>query len=126
MVPEPPDILTGEALDEWNRIVPTLAAEALVDDLDMPTIAAYCRVYARWREAEKRLDESGLIVVQMVGDERKPMDSPYLAIANRALDQMRALAEQIGLSSQRRIRTRADVHPQSPVDRALFGAGRSN
>jgi hypothetical protein len=49
----------------------------------------------------------------------QPMDSPFLAIANRALDQVRQLSEQIGLTTSGRVRLTGHKVRGDSVARAL-------
>lgn len=104
VIPEPPKLLAGEALREWRRVTPLLAEVGLIALLDRAIVASYCTAYARWVEAEKVLVKEGLIVKAPSG---YPIFSPYLAIANRAMDQVRQMAEQIGMSGSARSRIKA-------------------
>lgn len=104
VIPEPPDTLNETALTEWKRVTPLLAEVGLIAQLDRAIIAAYCQAWARWIECERMLATTGLIVKAPNG---YPMYSPYLSASNKALDQVRQLAEQIGLSGSSRSRIRA-------------------
>lgn len=44
--PEPPKSLKGEALDEWNRVSPTLAKLGLLKPEDRAALASYCMAWA--------------------------------------------------------------------------------
>jgi P27 family predicted phage terminase small subunit len=104
VIPDPPEMLSEAALKEWNRITPLLADVGLIAQLDRAIIAAYCQAWARWIECERMLETTGLIVKAPSG---YPMYSPYLAASNKALDQVRQLSEQIGLSGSARTRIKA-------------------
>jgi P27 family predicted phage terminase small subunit len=103
-IPEPPTLLKDEALREWNRVTPLLADVGLISKLDRAVIASYCQTWARWIDCERMLESTGLIVESPNG---YPMYSPYLAQANRAIDQMRRLSEQMGLTGSSRSRIKA-------------------
>ena len=45
---------------------------------DCMGLEAYCTVYARWREAERQLNQSGLTILKDDGD---PIPSPHVKIA---------------------------------------------
>ena len=121
-VPGPPELLKDEALHEWKRITPLLQEVGLIAKLDRALIAAYCKAWARWVECERMLETTGLIVKSPNG---YPMYSPYLAAANKALDQLRMMSEQIGLSASGRSRIKAG-QPPSAVDPAeAFLGGRA-
>jgi len=54
-IPELPTILNGEALLEWHRITAELLRLGLVTKVDRAAVAAYCRAWGRWVEAEEHL-----------------------------------------------------------------------
>jgi P27 family predicted phage terminase small subunit len=114
VIPEPPEILKGAALDEWNRVTPLLAEVGLIAKLDRAVVAAYCQAWARWLDCEQKLETEGLIILAPSG---YPMFSPYFSASNKALNQMRQMAEQIGLSGSARSRIKANP-PDGETDPA--------
>jgi P27 family predicted phage terminase small subunit len=108
VVPDPPALLEGEALAEWHRVTPLLAEVGLIAKLDRAIITGYCQAWARWIECETALRTTGLIVKAANGF---PMYSPYLTASNKALDQVRQMSEQIGLSGSARSRIKAGAAP---------------
>jgi P27 family predicted phage terminase small subunit len=120
LIPHPPEMLKGAALTEWRRITPLLAEVGLIAKLDRAILAGYCKAWARWIECERMLESTGLIVKAPNG---YPMYSPYLSAANKALDQVRQLSEQIGLSGSSRSRIKAGDVPAAfdPAERFLSG-----
>ena len=78
-----------------------LAELGLISDLDRAALAAYCAAYGRWAEAEESLKTQGVIVLSPNGF---PIQSPYLAVANRAMEQMRSLISEFGMSPASRTR----------------------
>ncbi len=121
-IPEPPELLKGEALKEWRRITPLLAEVGLIAKLDRAVIAGYCKAWERWIESERMLETTGIIVRSPNGH---PIYSPYLSAANKALDQLRQLAEQIGLSGSARSRIKAGEPPGAPDAAEAFLSGRA-
>src|SRR5262245_35327648 len=81
---EPPELLTGEALGEWHRLRPLLEGMGVLTSVDVPAFVAYCKSWARYVEAEKKVAQSGEVVKAPSG---YPIMNPYLAIANKALKQ---------------------------------------
>ena len=59
-------------------------------------LAAYYTVFARWIEAERELRKTAKLVKSPTG---YPLQNPWLAISNRAIDQMRQLGSDLGLSA---------------------------
>ena len=84
----------------WKRMVPELVRAGLITKVFEGPLAGYCMAYGRWIQAERALRKlkgpAGALLI------RSPkgylMQSPYLAIANRALEQVRAFAADLGLS----------------------------
>ena len=114
VVPEPPEMMNEAALKEWHRVTPLLEEVGLIAKLDRAIIAAYCMAWSRWIECERMLETTGLIVKAPNG---YPMYSPYLSASNKALDQVRQLSEQIGLSGSARSRIKANA-PDGETDPA--------
>jgi P27 family predicted phage terminase small subunit len=91
----------------------------LLTAVDRAAFAAYCTVYARWADAEEALKKTGPVVRSPSG---YPMISPYLIVANRALDQMRQYLIEFGLTPASRSRISADATEQhDSVEDFLFG-----
>ncbi len=121
-VPEAPSHLQPEARAEWDRVVPELRAARLLTKLDRAALAAYCVAYGRWVEAELKLRELGVIVKAPSGF---PMLSPYLLVANKALEQMQKALAEFGMSPSSRVRvTAADAagDERGRLSRFLSGA----
>ena len=100
-LPRAPDHLSGEARKEWSRAGKFLLALGLISDLDRAAFAAYCTAYGRWIEAEQALKTYGVMLKSPTGF---PIQSPYLAVANKAMEQMRALLAEFGMAPASRTR----------------------
>lgn len=102
--PDCPDWLDEEAKAEWARIVPELMAMGLLSRIDRPALAAYCTAWSRWVHAEAQVRKFGPIVKSPVRE--FPMKSPYLTIADQALEIMRKMMVEFGLTPSSRSRIR--------------------
>lgn len=117
-IPDYPSHLTIEAKEEWERITPLLLRYRLVTEIDTAALALYCQAYGRWKEAERKIADmrekggDGLLVKAPSG---YPIQNPYLAIANRAMEDCHKYLQQFGLSPS--ARTRVVVNLQGE----LFG-----
>jgi len=107
--PRCPEHLGPEAKREWRRLAPQLARMGLLCKIDRAALALFCQAWARWVEAEEALKRYGVMVKSPSGF---PMQSPYLAVANKAMEQMRALLAEFGMSPSSRTR----VHATPQVD----------
>ena len=109
-VPPCPAHLSPEAKKEWKRLSKELHALGLLALVDRGALALYCTAWGRWVEAEQALRQHGVLVKSPNG---YPMQSPYLAVANKAMEQMRLLLTEFGMSPSSRTRVHA-----APVLRA--------
>ena len=118
-LPEMPAWLDGEALAEWGRITVDLAEMGLLSKADRPALAAYCTAWSRWVDAEAQVKKYGTVVKSP--DKGFPMKSPYLSIADQALETMRKLMVEFGLtpSSRSRIKVPAGGDEADELDRFL-------
>jgi P27 family predicted phage terminase small subunit len=102
--PECPDWLDDEAKAEWHRIIPDLREMGLLSRADRPALAAYCTAWSRWVHAEEQVRKFGPIVKSP--EKQFPMKSPYLCVADQALEIMRKMMVEFGLTPSSRSRIR--------------------
>lgn len=119
-IPDPPAHLAPAALEEWRRIAPELATLGLMTRVDRTALAAYCQTYARWIDAENQITEFGTVVKAPSG---YPMQSPYLAIANKALQQMKGFLTEFGMTpvSRARVDSKGPSGDEDPADEFFTG-----
>jgi len=110
---EPPSMLEGEALAEWQRLGPQLEAIGVLTEVDVPAFAAYCKQWARYKEAEAKVAQLGEVVKAPSG---YPIINPYLSIANKAYKQCREFWDQFGMTAS--ARTKIAVKPRAATDAA--------
>jgi phage terminase, small subunit, putative, P27 family len=99
--PKCPAHLSDEAKREWRRIVRELSKAKLLTVVDRAALAAYCQAWGRWVEAEENIRKHGTLVKSPNG---YPMQSPYLAVANKAMEQMTRMLVEFGMSPSSRSR----------------------
>lgn len=100
-IPECPSELGPVAQREWHRLVSELAALRLLTNLDRAALAAYCGAYALWAEATEAIQKYGSMIKSPTGF---PIQSPYLAIANRQAEIMMRIASEFGFTPASRSR----------------------
>lgn len=103
-----PKHLQGEARLEWRRLGRRLVEVGLFADIDAGALALYCQAWARWVEAESKLAEFGIVIKTPSGFLQQ---SPYLSIANKAMEQMAKLLVEFGMSPSARSRVSASWVP---------------
>ena len=108
---DPPDWLDAVAQEEWRRLAPSLLACGLLQIVDRTILAAYCKAYSRWRQAEELIEKSPSMMMK-AGD-RGYQKLPHIQIANRYLDQMRSIATEFGFTPASR--SRLEVEPMMPA-----------
>ena len=111
--PPCPKWLELEAKKEWRRLAKTLEAMGVLTDADMAAFAGYCQAYARWKEAEERITDRGLVIRTPSG---YPQQVPYISIAQQYLKLMQQFAEQFGLTPAARSRIIAGNGEGKAVD----------
>ena len=120
-VPRCPAHLSDEAKREWRRISKDLDGLGLLTRIDRAALALYCEAWGRWVEAEEALRKFGTVMKAPSGF---PMQSPYLAIANKAMEQIRALLTEFGMSPSSRTRVHANPPPEDDeLTRWMEGRG---
>ncbi len=110
-MPTPPLHLAGSARREWRRIARILHACGLLTAVDRAALGMYCAAYGRWADAERKVQDLGVVILS---PNKFPIHSPFLAVANKAMDQMIRLLSELGLSPA--ARTRIEVVPPNPTD----------
>ncbi len=120
-IPPCPEHLGSEARKEWRRTARELARLGLLTKIDRTALALYCQAWGRWVEAEEALRKYGTMVKSPTGF---PMQSPYLAVANKAMEQMRQLLVEFGMSPSSRSRVHAE--PSAEEEDPLEQLRRAN
>ncbi|MBI1915325.1 MAG: phage terminase small subunit P27 family [Planctomycetes bacterium] len=115
-IPDCPAFLDDEARAEWFRTAEVLREMNLLSLADRSALAAYCTAYSRWVHAEDQVKKFGTIVKSP--DKGFPMKSPYLTVADQALETMRKFMVEFGLtpSSRSRIRMKPELVGRSELD----------
>jgi P27 family predicted phage terminase small subunit len=112
-VPDAPTHLSDMARAEWDRITVELEAAGLLAQVDRAALAAYCVAWGRWVDAEAKVAELGTVIKAPSG---YPIQSPYLAIANKAMEQMKVFLVEFGMTPSSRARIAAPPKPQKQAN----------
>ena len=83
------------------RLVGELGKLRLLTNLDRAALAAYCGAYALWAEATEAIQKYGTMVKSPSG---YPIQSPYVAIANRQAEIMMRISSEFGFTPASRSR----------------------
>jgi P27 family predicted phage terminase small subunit len=107
-IPTCPKHLTKAAKSEWNRISKELLVLGLLTSVDRAALAAYCSAYARWADAETKIQELGAVTTT---DKGNIIQSPWVGCANRAMELMHKFLTEFGLTPSSRSRLQVQVPP---------------
>lgn len=118
----PPEHLSETALAHWDATVKELRSAGLMTNLDITALAMYCEAYATWVEASEKVRLTGTVVKHPTNG--FPMQSPYLAVANKAFEQMRAMLTEFGMTPSSR--TRVNTTSEGGKKNRFSGHGKRN
>lgn len=105
-----PKHLSSVARGEWKRLAADIST--WVRPVDRAALAAYCQIYSRWVEAEKKLASEGAVIQMAFGDSERPVKNPWLLVAEKALEQMHRFMAELGITPSSRARVQ-EVMPAS-------------
>lgn len=92
--PQPPEMLTGEARAEWERVVPELQRLQLTKPVDAAGLTAYCLAWQRMVQAQAHVDEHGLLAETSQG----MGVAPWVRVLESASKDLRAWCAEFGLT----------------------------
>jgi P27 family predicted phage terminase small subunit len=92
--PEPPFWLDGEALAEWNRVVPELTRLDIIKSEDAATLTTYCEMWARFVDATATIAREGMFIEAKQG----MLAHPAVGIQRASAKEVRAIAAHFGLT----------------------------
>ena len=108
-VPSCPDWLNKDARAEWKRIVPELVTMHLLTRVDRAALACYCQAWATFKQAQAEIDTYGLTMVTPQGFE---LQRPEVAIASKAMQQIRAFSSEFGFTPSARTSIKVGAPPK--------------
>lgn len=114
--PRCPAYLSREAKNVWRRMVPALREMSLLTATDGEALAAFCQTHVRWREAEKFLDEHGMVypLRDEKGEIRCMQQFPQVSIARNLLVILKSFLQEFGMTPASRVRV-AELLPVTPA-----------
>ena len=101
---EMPAWLSPAAQEHWPIVAEQLTAAGILGDTDGAALALYCEAFARWRHANDQVAKFGPVVKAPSGF---PVQSPFLAISNKAWEQMAKMLIEFGMTPSSRSRVTA-------------------
>ena len=102
---------------EWSEITNILHGMGLLTRADKTMLMVYCETFARYRRAAEKVREYGEII--LTPEKKYPQVSPYMAVLNRAQDQLTKLLVEMGLTPA--ARSRLAVERDDPTAKKWSG-----
>jgi P27 family predicted phage terminase small subunit len=106
-----PDWMSDAAKAQWPEVAKQLNDAGLLTVIDAPALALYCEAFARWKDANDNIVKFGAVIKAPSGF---PIQSPFLAIANKAHAQMVKLLAEFGMTPSSR--SRVSVKKPDPAE----------
>jgi P27 family predicted phage terminase small subunit len=119
-VPECPAHLSGLAAEMWHQALAWLIAARTWDRTCLPQLERYSLIYGRWREAEARVAEQGIVVP--AARTGTAMPNQWLWVARGEADRLLRLESELGFGPAARSRVTKLPDPNDPFQK-LFVVG---
>lgn len=106
--PPMPDVLSTEAIAEWEQLTPALIALGLVSNLDSMALATYCQAVADWRRYQRLITKRNAASDDELGGDVQTFKTGaqqmhvLRQLANDAEKRANAAGAQFGLSPMAR------------------------
>jgi len=128
--PPMPDVLSPEAVAEWEQLIPALISLGIVSQLDSMALATYCQAVADWRRYQRLISKRNDDSIDDLGGEVQTFKTGaqqmhvLRQLANDAEKRANAAGAQFGMSpmSRRNLKTapapQGDLFPNEQRDAA--------
>lgn len=112
--------MKGEALKEWKRVCEELNRYQMISAVDRGALAMLCTCWARYVQAEEMIEKAAVQAPGSYGMFVKTpnnfaVQSPWLAVSNKAMEQYKTFCAEFGLTPSARSRM-----PVSTTQMPLF------
>lgn len=108
-IPSCPRHLKGESRKEWKRITEELDKYGMISEVDRGALAMLCTLWGRYVAAEEMIEKAAVQSPGSAGlfvksPNNFPIQSPWLAVSNKAIEQYKGLCAEFGLTPAARVR----------------------
>lgn len=118
-----PDYLSPAAKKHWSEVYKMLNDAGVLTKVDSHVLGMYCEAFATWRDATDKVAKHGTVIKAPSGF---PVQSPFLAIANKAHEQMRKLLIELGMTPASRTKVTAVKKEKTNPFAEIIGKKRRN
>jgi P27 family predicted phage terminase small subunit len=115
-----PEWIVAEARDMWERVVPLLCSQKILQMTDLHIVELFCSAYANWRVAQADVVRNGPVVL---GAQGGPTKNPAATVVKESASQMATFGAMLGLdpSSRQRLMGGGKKKTDNPFG-ALLGS----
>jgi len=119
--PPMPSVLTGDAVAEWERLVPDLITLGLISTLDQMALATYCQAYADWLKYQRLIATRNAASADELGGDIQTFKTGaqqlhvLRQLANDAEKRANAAGASFGFSPMARRNLKAAIQPQGEL-----------
>jgi P27 family predicted phage terminase small subunit len=99
---QPPEWMSGEGRAVWAVEFPKLVRNAMITEVDLLAFAKYCQAFGRYLNAESMVAKQGEVLI--APGSGFPIQNPYLAVSNKAQEQMHKAESEFGMTPSSRAR----------------------
>jgi len=99
---EPPAWMSGEGRAVWLSEFPKLVRNGMITEIDLGAFAKYCQAFGRYLTAESMVAKQGEVLI--APGSGFPIQNPYLAVSNKAAEQMHKAETEFGMTPSSRSR----------------------
>jgi len=116
---EPPEWMTGDALEKWKQLVPELLEVGLLTNVDVDALSRYCVTWQEWRKhltmVQKGLDI--LVMRDESGNVKYTQVAPSATLVVKYASILARLEQQFGMTpSARAGLTMGEAQADNPFD----------
>ena len=115
-LPEPPQHLSGEARLYWMQKMPGMIANGMISEVDLTAFSQLSQAFGRWVTAESYVAKQGDVILSPSGF---PIQNPYLAVANKAWEQLHKMEVEFGMTPSSRSRVSSTGGSKTKKNRFL-------
>jgi P27 family predicted phage terminase small subunit len=106
-VPRCPSFLDTDAKRIWGQLTKMLLANGVLTEMDWLALAPLCQAWSRWKYAEEHLQKFGAVILSP--EKKFPIQSPYLAVSNKCVEQLTKLLIEFGMTPSSRSRVGIEI-----------------
>lgn len=116
-----PDVLSADAVAEWEQLVPALISLGIISKLDSMALATYCQATADWRRYQRQITKRNAASDDDLGGDIQTFKTgaqqihALRTLANDAEKRANAAGAQFGLSPMSRRNLKTSPAPQGEL-----------